>query len=583
MKFDPEQVPLFLGTLAGIFGFASRKSSNTAKASGQQQARSSLAPPATETLQRSALTFLHKLARMSYSAERITLAFQDISSGTAKLSAEARKQHEDVADLEVVAADIRAMAEKHADDMGETATRVEEAFEELHGKNDQLRSTAAGFEEFHRSLAGSRNASRQLLQQTEEAISLIASVGIIAKQTNLLALNAAIEAARAGEAGKSFSVVADEVRKLAEQSASVASRVNGLIEEIAGEASHTAASLDRNMEELENYGETLHKTCRDLDSIENVLEKTSANNRKVADGSRGLAGETERIGEKVTSMSRLVDRVVEVAQTVDRDITDEQSDLKDLEDNLGTFEDETAILLQQSRSTDPRPGFILATSPYPPFIIYDEVREELDGIDIRIAREVCKRLKFPLTVRFTTWNLSLRLVKEGLADLVPTISLNEERSAYLNFTPSYRSVSRYVLYTRRDRPGTIDSYGDLKGITVGIMKGHSLDPTFQADSTIPKVLCRREKALFDKLEKGQIEAVLINEYSGSYFMNSNETAFGNLFRKEPFHFQDQDSDTRFGFSKASCDDDRFRDFNRVLAEMYNDGTIDEMERSYLER
>lgn len=77
---------------------------------------------------------------------------------------------------------------------------------------------------------------KKLAEQSQQIVSITATIASIARQTNLLALNAAIEAARAGEHGRGFAVVADEIRKLAEgvsvSTDEVAEITNGIQETI---------------------------------------------------------------------------------------------------------------------------------------------------------------------------------------------------------------------------------------------------------------------------------------------------------------------------------------------------------------
>lgn len=71
--------------------------------------------------------------------------------------------------------------------------------------------------------------NRNLLENSNNILSIASIMNDFFDRINLLALNASIEAARAGEYGRGFAVVADEISKLADGSASELKQITDLI------------------------------------------------------------------------------------------------------------------------------------------------------------------------------------------------------------------------------------------------------------------------------------------------------------------------------------------------------------------
>ncbi len=222
---------------------------------------------------------------------------------------------------------------------------------------------------------------------------------------------------------------------------------------------------------------------------------------------------------------------------------------------------------------------MVATSPYPPFIIYNEKDKSLSGVDIEIINEIYKRNNVDVEFKITTWNTSLKMIEEGLSDILPTISYNSKREDFLDFTKSYRDTSKYTFITREGSSVIINNFNDLYKYNIGVIKGYNYSEKFNNDNKISKTHNANEDTMFNKLIKEQVDAILINDFSGKYYMKTNK--LGNLLREEKFFFEEKDSDTRLGFSKKNNLSSYLRQFEEGYNELKKDGAIDKILKKYL--
>jgi len=184
------------------------------------------------------------ISGISFSAEQLAAATQEIAATARQTSANTQAQAEQAAQvasaMHQMSAAVREVA-GHARSASEASVHSAQA---ARSSGEVATETLATME----SIASSTNvaAARMLeLGNSSHAVGKIIDVITeIAGQTNLLALNAAIEAARAGEQGRGFAVVAGEVRRLAERTTAATQEIASMIQTIQSETKTAVAAID---------------------------------------------------------------------------------------------------------------------------------------------------------------------------------------------------------------------------------------------------------------------------------------------------------------------------------------------------
>ncbi|MCO7187215.1 MULTISPECIES: methyl-accepting chemotaxis protein [unclassified Pseudoalteromonas] len=158
------------------------------------------------------------------------------------------------------------------------------------------------------------NVIANLVAETNNIGSVLASIQGIAEQTNLLALNAAIEAARAGESGRGFAVVADEVRTLAQRTQSATVDIQDLLTRLQSEANEAVLSMSKGSDSTQLCLEKSALVSKAFADVENSVEEIVQLNVQIATVAEQQSVVTEEINQNLVNISTLADETAQGAK-----------------------------------------------------------------------------------------------------------------------------------------------------------------------------------------------------------------------------------------------------------------------------
>jgi len=527
--------------------------------------------------------FMKLVSNFAFSIDEIGISMKEISDNMDTLSKETTIQSENISAVNDFVDTLYNNISKNSSDSVTLADYSSKAYQKVAEKKIDIIKAVEDFEGITRLLDKAEEFANQLKDKSRETEGLITSINDISGQTSLLALNASIEAARAGEYGRGFAVVAQEVRKLSEETAQVADTIKALIQEIQSISIWTGDSLKEIIYIITDEGNRLNSIAADLNEIEEKSQHSYEENIRMAQSTQELSDKFHNFRSSINNMAGLIQEVSASAQEVNSSIEEETISITTLDDTISKFEDlymRFAGKINIDNKLKNNNTLILATSPYPPFIIYNSENNTLEGIDIDIIREIFKRQGISVEMKITTWNNSLRMINDGLADIIPTISYNKEREKYMDFSRPYRDTSTYVFLTKKGSGICINNYQDLYDLRIGVMKSYTYDNRFDNDKKLIKDENLKESVMFKKLLKEQIDLLLINEYSGDYYIANNDLS--TMVSKESFMFKEEgSSDTRIGYSKINNMTSYIGIFDNGIKEIEKDGSLDNIFNKYL--
>lgn len=518
------------------------------------------------------------LSEFSFLVEYISTSIKAINDKSEYLKNNNNSQLDNIIKLNSFLDNLNGNVKENAISSKVMNQKTSMTYEIIKEKKSEILNAIEGFNILEDSLHEVKTYSDNLEKQSDNVRESISLINNITKQTNLLALNASIEAARAGEAGKGFSVVASEIRKLSEQTQSFTSQIIKSVEEMQNIVNTTKNIVNKAVDNIEKQAEKLNESIVGLNDIENITYETLGGTLKIAESAKAIETQFDEAKNSVENITNNIDESAKLSEEVAASIDDEDKSILRLSNAVGQLED---IYLQLARNTTQKSSdkLLVATSPYPPFIIYNEKDKSLSGVDIEIIKEIYKRNNIEVDFKITTWNTSLKMVEEGLSDILPTISYNSKRENFLDFTKSYRDTSKYIFLTRKDSNVKISNFNDLYKYKIGVIKDYSYSDKFSNDKKINKIEISNEETMFDKLIKGQVDTILINDFSAKYYSKTNK--LGNLLIEQETCFEEKDSDTRLGFSKVNNLSAKIQQFEDGYKQLKEDGTIDKILEKYL--
>jgi len=537
----------------------------------------------SERLQDLSGQYMRLIGEFAFSVEELQLEMKEVLARIETLTAYSEEQsaglHSTGSLVERVYGTVDAYSERSA----QLAKQAEEGNRLVAARQSEIRTVADEFENLRKQLESSSAAVNRLGETTEQADGLIQSIDQISSQTNLLALNASIEAARAGENGRGFAVVADEVRKLSVQTAEAVHQITGMMRAVISIAHDTREGMDAGILEIARQSEMLKNAARSLGDVERAT-------REGANGNHEFAAEMGRLrqdfGETLSLVQNLAigveeaaDTAVEIGNSVEEENRSVEfmgvalSKLEDLNFNFNGYAYPNGCDSGKKR-------LVLATSPYAPYILYNRSTNAVEGIDVDILREIYSRGGIEVVPCITPWDTALRMIREGACDLIPNISRDSEREKFMAFSASYRNQESFGFYVKSDSSVRIERYSDLKGRRIGSIQGYSYFPEFDREGSIIRDPSLNEAILFKKLQKGQLDAVIMDCYSGDFFL-SNMQGGTNIVRSPYVETVARENVSNIGFTRCRDMSDAIRMFDEGFAEIKKDGTLDRIVKKYI--
>lgn len=467
---------------------------------------------------------MQNVSEMFTQFEKITKAFQFFSSESEKLSGDLKKSQSMLID--------------------KTGTAYDSAI--------KLKETTA---ELHKS-KGDVGALNDLANQ---AGTMIDKIKRINSQTNLLALNASIEAARAGEYGRGFAVVADEVRKLSLETDNVTQNLMRFVKTLSVQADLIEDSMTRIVQSIEVDSQNVIDTINELEVIKTTFSSVVKSNDMMDELKQVLTQSFESTTANVNEFFTASTMIDENVNEIKTHLEDQVGEIDRLNRMMGEIETTSFTLLENENNS--KDEIVIATSPYEPYIIYEN--GNFKGIDIDMIQKAFKDFGKTIKFQLVPWDTSLKMIEKNLSNVLPTISYSEDRKKILYFSDPYRTQSVYAFYGLTDIKTDITRYEQLRDYSVGVVNGYSYFKQLREDRKLTKSVVSRDEVLFKKLVKNQLEIAVLNEDVGDYLIKKH--GLSAQIKKFSLRIIEREgAETRLGFSKDDEGRKLLETFNKFL-------------------
>lgn len=527
--------------------------------------------------------YMRLIGEFAFSVEELQLEMQEVLNRIENLTAYSEEQSSGLQTTGALVDRVYRQAEEYASKSDDVAAIAKMASQRLDEKRHEINETVEAFKKLESGLRESIGHVDRLESITSQAEEMIQGIDKISGQTNLLALNASIEAARAGEHGKGFAVVAEEVRKLSAETAEVVKEITGLIKSIVVIAGDTKQGMDQGVQEIDRQSERLDSAVQGLNAVAHATKEAAEQNGIFAVDMKELMKAFSESRELVMDLAQGVEEAAETTVEISHAVEEENRSVAVMSQALSRLEDLNFgfdACLRQSGTQAGSGAVVLATSPYAPYIVFNKKTQQVEGIDIDILKEIFNRKGIQLITYITPWDTALRMIQEGVCDIIPNISKDPERQRIMNFSESYRNEESFGFYIREGSGIAIRNPEDLKGLKVGVINGYSYFPAFDKNPAIRKEGSLNEETLFKRLQKGQVDAVIMDRYSGDYHMNTTFKGQG-ILRAPYVEVVRRENVSNMAFTRTRDMQPIITIFNEGFRELKQEGVVERIEKKYI--
>lgn len=217
---------------------------------------------------------------------------------------------------------------------------------------------------------------------------------------------------------------------------------------------------------------------------------------------------------------------------------------------------------------------IFVCEEYPP---YEYLQDGMaTGMDIKIIDAICKKAGLTYEIKFYPWERCIRMAKEGKADVIFGLLKNTERLGFLKYPDLAINYDKRVLISLKTYPERIKNIQDLKGKTIGVVRGYSYGDEFDNNTSFNRDFSVTSGHLLDKFNSKRYDLIAINEYVAKFLIS--ELSWSN-YKVHPYIITNGLLYSAFSL-KSERAMNSFKRYNDALNAINDSGELNRIRNKY---
>ncbi len=214
----------------------------------------------------------------------------------------------------------------------------------------------------------------------------------------------------------------------------------------------------------------------------------------------------------------------------------------------------------------------------PPEMVIDAKTGHFSGPLIDILDEAARKIDYRIKWRKAPFQRSYNELQLGSVDVVPRVILTEERKAFVAYLgPIGYQQKDIVFLVRKGKEGLINTYDDLRKISVGTKRDTAYFKRFNDDKSIKKILSLDDENMARMFAANRFHTIIILD------IIAIETALENIgfnnFSYANYKYV-QRIGNYYGMSKKSPLIELYPKLNQALLDLAQSGRVKEIYKNH---
>ncbi|KZN58493.1 substrate-binding periplasmic protein [Pseudoalteromonas luteoviolacea] len=177
----------------------------------------------------------------------------------------------------------------------------------------------------------------------------------------------------------------------------------------------------------------------------------------------------------------------------------------------------------------------------PPYSrLSDDSRSQGLILDILRYAQLTSEKKYKINTVPCPFSRCVRLLSKGKVDVMGGLIKTPERQKIMSFVePPYMVLSSsFVFYGTEVSGVEVNSYDDLRGKRIAVMRGGAFFPKFDKDNSLNKVAVPSERVAVDLVLRGRVDLVIAVEDTADVAMSALDQPIHKLKKMKYRHTQE---------------------------------------------